>query len=162
MSEIEDQDNVDRELFKNVEKLRELRIAHRDLDEVIARLPRGYETVLGVWLRGGVDLSVGEWQRLALARTYLRRASVLLLDEPTSAMDPWAEAEWLERLRAVARGRTTIIVTHRLSTAMHADVIHVIHDGRVAESGSHQQLLARGGRYAALWIGRAPVAEVLV
>jgi ATP-binding cassette subfamily B protein len=116
----------------------------------IQRLPRGYETVLGKWF-GGAELSVGEWQRLALARAFLRRSALLVLDEPTSAMDSWAEADWLARFRALAAGRTAIVITHRFTTALHADVIHVMGQGRVLESGTHAELLARGGRYAQSW-----------
>ena len=120
-------------------------------DGVIERLPNGYETLLGRWFAGGTDLSVGEWQRIALARAFSRRASVLILDEPTSAMDSWAEADWLARLRNLAVGHTTLIITHRFTTAMHADVIHVMDEGGIVESGSHQSLLGLGGRYARSW-----------
>ena len=119
--------------------------------EAISRLPDGYDSVLGKGLGVGTELSVGEWQRIALARALLRPAPILLLDEPTSAMDTWAEADWMERLRQSAQGRTTIIITHRLSTAMRADTIFVIERGRVAESGSHEGLLAAGGLYTAAW-----------
>jgi ATP-binding cassette subfamily B protein len=118
------------------------------------RLARGYETVLGRWFEGGVDLSAGEWQRIALARAILRGAPVIVLDEPTSALDPWTEAGWLGRFRGVAAGRTTIVITHRFSTAMHADVIFVMHEGRVEELGTHEELVARGGRYAASWLAQ--------
>jgi ATP-binding cassette subfamily B protein len=105
-------------------------------------------------------LSGGEWQRLALARAFLRNAPILLLDEPTSAMDPWAEAGWFDRFRAAAAGRTTIIITHRFTTAMEADVIHVMQAGRIVESGCHRNLLALEGRYASSWArqvrGRIP------
>jgi ATP-binding cassette subfamily B protein len=117
----------------------------------IRRLPNGYENLLGHWFEKGVELSVGEWQRLALARAFVRQAPILILDEPTSAMDPWAEADWLRRFRELAAGRTALLITHRFSTAMLADQIHVMEDGRVLESGSHQELLVRGGRYAAGW-----------
>ncbi len=115
----------------------------------IRRLPKGYENLLGHWFDKGVELSVGEWQRLALARAFLRDAPIVILDEPTSAMDPWAEADWLRRFRELASGRTALLITHRFTTAMVADEIHVIEDGRVLESGSHQQLIAQRGRYAA-------------
>ena len=84
-------------------------------------------------------------------RAFLRDAPILLLDEPTSAMDSWAEADWFERFRAAAAGRTTIIITHRFTTAMQADVIHVLENGQIVESGSHQQLLQLRGRYAYSW-----------
>ncbi len=119
--------------------------------ETIAHLPKQYDNLLGKWFVDGTELSVGEWQRIALARALVRQAPIVVLDEPTSAMDPWAEVAWLERFRSVAAGRTTIIITHRLTTAMHADAIHVMADGRILESGRHQELLVRGGRYAQAW-----------
>ncbi|MFO1421379.1 MAG: ABC transporter ATP-binding protein [Candidatus Competibacteraceae bacterium] len=124
----------------------------------IQRLPQGYETVLGKWF-GGAELSVGEWQRLALARAFLRRSALLILDEPTSAMDSWAEADWLARFRALAAGRTAVVITHRFTTALHADVIHVMGQGRVLESGSHAELLELGGRYAQSWAQQWREAE---
>jgi ATP-binding cassette, subfamily B, bacterial len=120
-------------------------------EALIARLPHGYDTLLGRWFAGGVELSVGEWQRIALARAFLRRAPVIILDEPTSAMDSWAEADWLQRFRSLAAGRTAIVVTHRFTTAMQADVIHVMDNGRVIESGCHSELLRQEGAYAQSW-----------
>ena len=120
-------------------------------DEAVARLPRGYDSLLGRMFAEGAELSTGEWQRLALARAFLRRAPLIVLDEPTSAMDPWAEAEWLKRFRDLAKGRTALIITHRFTTAMFADLIHVMEAGRITESGSHTELLALGGRYAGGW-----------
>ena len=120
-------------------------------EELIARLPLGYETPLGKWFSGGVELSTGEWQRIALARAFMRRAPVILLDEPTSAMDSWAEGDWLRRFRSLAQGRTAIIVTHRFTTAMQADVIYVMKDGRISEFGSHARLLEMDGAYAQSW-----------
>src|SRR5260221_1942305 len=120
-------------------------------EALIARLPAGYETLLGKWFAGGVELSVGEWQSLALARAFLRPSPVIVLDEPTSAMDSWAEADWLRRFRTLAAGRTALIVTHRFTTAMQADVIHVMDSGRIVESGSHSSLVDRDGRYAHSW-----------
>ena len=122
-------------------------------EDVIARLPQGLDSMLGRWFAEGAELSVGEWQRLALARAFLRRAPILILDEPTSAMDPWAEADWLARFRKLAAGRTVLIITHRFSTARFADVIHVMNAGRIVESGTHKQLLQAGGRYAQGWAG---------
>ena len=120
-------------------------------DEIVARLPNEEQTLLGRWFAGGTELSVGEWQRIALARAFLRHAPIIILDEPTSALDPWAEADWLERFRELAVGRTAIIITHRFTTAMHADVIHVMDRGRIVESGSHHRLLEQSGLYAESW-----------
>ena len=120
-------------------------------DGPISRLPEGYNTLLGKWFEGGTDLSVGEWQRLALARAFLRQAPLIVLDEPTSSMDPWAEADWLGRFRRMATGKTAILITHRFTTAAHADIIHVMQDGQIIESGSHTELLAIGGLYAQSW-----------
>jgi len=119
--------------------------------EIVSRLANREQTQLGRWFPGGTELSVGEWQRIALARAFLRRAPIIILDEPTSALDPWAEADWLERFRKLAYGRTSIIITHRFTTAMHADVIHVMDRGRIVESGSHQRLLDQNGLYAESW-----------
>jgi ATP-binding cassette subfamily B protein len=113
-------------------------------DGFIRRLPKGYASLLGKSFTDGTELSVGEWQRIALARAFLREAPILILDEPTSAMDPWAEAEWLERFDVLRAGRTAILITHRLTTAMRADVIHVMSDGRIVESGSHEQFTPAG------------------
>ena len=120
-------------------------------EEIVVRLPQQEQTLLGRWFAGGTELSVGEWQRIALARAFLRRAPIIILDEPTSALDPWAESDWLERFRKLATGRTSIIITHRFTTAMHADVIHVMDRGRIVESGSHQRLLEQSGLYAESW-----------
>jgi ATP-binding cassette subfamily B protein len=120
-------------------------------DALIDRLPEGYETLLGKWFAGGVELSIGEWQRLALARAFLRHAPLIVLDEPTSAMDSWAEAEWMQRFRALAAHRTAILITHRFTTAMQADVIHVMDGGAIVESGSHDALVALDGLYAQSW-----------
>ncbi len=119
--------------------------------EFIAALPKGYDNMLGRWFESGAELSAGEWQKIGLARALLRRAPILLLDEPTSAMDPWAEAVWLAQFRRLVEGHTTVIITHRLTTAMGADIIHVMADGRIVESGTHNQLLSRDGRYAESW-----------
>ena len=122
-------------------------------DEVAARLRHGYETRLGAGFAGGAELSGGEWRRVALARALVRPAQVVVLDEPTSEMDPWAEAAWGGGCAALAAGRTLLVVTHRTAIARCADLIHVLEAGQVVESGSHAELVANGGRYAALWTG---------
>jgi len=119
--------------------------------EIAERLPEGYDTLLGKWFVYGTQLSSGEWQRVALARAFLREAPVIVLDEPTSHMDSWAEAEWLERFGALSQDRTTVIVTHRFTVAFRADVIHVMDEGRIVESGSPEELLAGDGPFATSW-----------
>ncbi|NJN31122.1 MAG: ABC transporter ATP-binding protein [Synechococcales cyanobacterium RM1_1_8] len=114
-------------------------------------LPAGYHTQLGKWFPDGVDLSGGQWQRLALARAFYRQSPFIILDEPTSAMDPWAERDWLDRFRAMAAGKTALVITHRFTLAMRADIIHVMRAGEIVESGSHHELLAMDGLYAESW-----------
>jgi ATP-binding cassette subfamily B protein len=120
-------------------------------ESVIARLPRGYETFLGKYMEDGENISVGEWQKVALARAFLRDAQVLVLDEPTSALDPAAEAEVFARFRQLIGGRAAVVISHRLSTVRLADRIYVFEDGRVVESGSHDTLMRESGRYAHLF-----------
>lgn len=119
--------------------------------EVVARLPNGYDTQLGKWFINGTELSRGEWQRLALARAFLRQGQILILDEPTSSLDVWSEADWFDRFRRLAAGRTSIVITHRLLIAKRADLIHVLAEGDVVESGTHEELLTAGGLYAKSW-----------
>lgn len=127
-------------------------------DKIIQNLPRGYQTILGKWF-GGAELSGGEWQRLALARAFLRQAPVIILDEPTSAMDSWAEIDWFKRFRQLAKGKTSVVITHRFTTAMQADIIHVMQDGEIIESGSHHELLSINGFYAKSWSAQMREAE---
>ena len=123
-------------------------------EQLIQKLANGRNTMLGTWFSNGAELSVGEWQRLALARALIRPAPILLLDEPTAAMDSWSESEWGNHLREMAEGRTVIVITHRLTTAMHADAIHIMDEGRIVESGSHRELLERDGPYRKAWDGQ--------
>lgn len=119
--------------------------------EFIDRLPQGYGTLLGKLFPQGAQLSGGEWQRLALARAFFRQGQVLVLDEPTSMMDLWSELDWFERFRQLAQGRTSLLITHRFLTAMRADLIFVMDQGEIVESGTHAELLARNGLYAQAW-----------
>ncbi len=121
-------------------------------DEFIETLPGGYRTQLGKWFKDGRELSGGQWQKIALSRAFMRtRADVLVLDEPTAAMDAQAEAEVFEHFRQLARGRITILISHRFSTVRMADRIAVLDRGQMVEYGSHEELMRANGRYAHLF-----------
>jgi len=111
----------------------------------------GLDTMLSQQYVGGRNLSVGQWQRLAVARAFYRDRPIMVLDEPTSAMDARAEADLFARLRVLWSTRTVVVVSHRFSTVRHADLIVVLHDGRVEQQGSHDDLMAQGGRYRELY-----------
>jgi ATP-binding cassette subfamily B protein len=117
----------------------------------LERLPEGYETVLGKEFTGGYDLSLGQWQRIALARAFFREARLLVLDEPTASLDARSEHELFEYVQALAHGRSVLLISHRFSTVKSADRIYVLHDGEIVEEGSHDELVARAGRYAELF-----------
>jgi ATP-binding cassette subfamily B protein len=126
--------------------------AHKSLaDEVVDRLPRHYDQLLGRRFEGGVDLSGGEWQKIALARAYLRDAQVLILDEPTASLDARSESEVFQRFAELTEGKMALLISHRFSTVRMADRIVVLDGGRIAEQGNHEQLMAVGGRYSSMF-----------
>ena len=120
-------------------------------DEVVERLEGGYDQMVGRRFKGGVELSGGEWQKVAIARAYMRDAGLLILDEPTAALDARAEFEVFQRFKGLSDGRTAVLISHRFSSVRMADRIVVIGGGRVLEEGTHPALLARGARYAELF-----------
>jgi ATP-binding cassette subfamily B protein len=141
----------DEQQFEDEARWREAAAKGR-ADAFIEQLPQGYGTQLGKWFRDGRELSGGQWQKVALSRAFMRtRADVLVLDEPTAAMDAQAEAEVFEHFRQLAKERITILISHRFSTVRMADQIAVIDHGRLVELGRHDALMQQAGRYAELF-----------
>jgi ATP-binding cassette subfamily B protein len=120
-------------------------------DEFLSRLPRKYETVLSRLFEGGRELSVGQWQRIALARALFREAPLVIMDEPTAALDPIAEHDLFSHIRELARGRSVLLISHRFSSVRSADRIYVLSQGEVVEEGTHDELMAEEGRYARMF-----------
>jgi ATP-binding cassette subfamily B protein len=139
---IEDQDNIFRVRSAAQKSLAE---------DVVRKLPKGFDQVLGRRFEGGVDLSGGEWQKIALGRAYLRDAQVLILDEPTAALDAKSEHEVFERFAELTKGKMALLISHRFSTVKMADRILVLESGRIAEEGHHNELLQSKGRYAEMF-----------
>nr|WP_232230387.1 ABC transporter ATP-binding protein [Halomonas sp. 1513] len=141
----------DTHAFEDQERWQEA-ARHGMADDFIARMASGYQTQLGRWFKGGQELSGGQWQKIALSRAYMREnADILVLDEPTAAMDAAAEAEIFARFREHGRDKMTILISHRFSTVRSAEQILVIDRGEIIERGTHDQLLAADGRYATLF-----------
>ena len=129
--------------------------------EAITGLRHGYDTILGKWFDEGEELSVGEWQKIALARAFVRDAQILVFDEPTSALDPQAEWDVFQHIKELAGGgRAVVLISHRFSTVRTADRIHIFDQGRIIESGTHEELVALGGRYAEMYEVQARAYKV--
>ena len=120
-------------------------------DTVVSQLSDGYETLLGRHFDGGTDLSGGEWQKIAISRAFMRDAEILILDEPTAALDAESEYALFQHFKMLTQGVTTLLISHRFSTVRMADRILVIDEGKILEEGTHEQLMNKGGRYATLY-----------
>lgn len=126
--------------------------AHKSgADKVIQSFPRGYETMLGRFFSQGAELSIGQWQKIALARAFYREAEIVILDEPASSLDALAEAEIFSRFQRIIEGKTAILISHRFSTIMMADNIYVLKEGKIIEEGNHHQLLSKDGLYSEMF-----------
>ena len=118
---------------------------------MIGRLGDGYNTILSNWFKDGAELSAGEWQKMALARVFYKKSHIIVLDEPTSFLDPRSEQRFFRKLREFGKDSVTLLISHRGSTVRLADMIYVMDNGRMVESGTHQDLLKAGGKYAFLF-----------
>jgi ATP-binding cassette subfamily B protein len=135
----------------NLEKAKEAASA-AGIAELFERLPLGYETLLGTLFKSGEELSIGQWQKIAIARAFYRDSPILFMDEPSSALDVDSEKQLLGSLRTLAKNKTVVIISHRLSTVQWADILYVLDRGSVVESGSHDELMAKQGKYYAMYL----------
>jgi ATP-binding cassette subfamily B protein len=151
--EMRARDNIAVGRIELIDDTESIRLAARKsvAEPVINRLPQGFEQMLGRRFEGGIDLSGGEWQKIALARAYLRDAQVLVLDEPTASLDARSEYEVFQRFAELTAGKIALLISHRFSTVRMADRILVLENGRIAEEGSHDKLIALGGRYCGMF-----------
>jgi ATP-binding cassette subfamily B protein len=124
---------------------------HAGADKFIQQWPEGYDALMGPIFEGGRDLSVGQWQRMALARAFFRDAPLVILDEPTASLDARAEADLFEKIRSLFKGRSVLLISHRFSSVRSADRIYVMNEGEVIEHGSHEDLMKAGGLYSELF-----------
>jgi ATP-binding cassette subfamily B protein len=145
---INSKENIDSNAGKGKTMTVEEAVNLAGAESIIEKLPEGYDTILGREFCSGTDLSTGEWQRMALARAFIANNPILLLDEPTPAMDAWAEREWIKRFKDLAAGKTSIVITHRFSTAMYADRIFVVGEGKIIEDGTHEELMSSDTAYS--------------
>ncbi len=143
--------NIQSSVDQDVEQAARRSGAH----DVIEQLPKGYDTILGKLFEQGEELSIGQWQKVALARAFLRNSQLIILDEPTSAMDPMAEYEVFQRFRELTRDQMAVLISHRLSTVRMADRIYLMDNGHIAEAGTHAELVELNGRYARLFESQA-------
>jgi ABC-type multidrug transport system ATPase subunit len=129
---------------------------HAGAHQFLTSLPGGYDTILGPEFSGGNDLSIGQWQRIALARAFFRDAPFIILDEPTAALDARAEHDLFQAISTLCHGRSVLLISHRFSSVRTADRIYVLHHGHVVQHGTHDQLMAAGGLYADLSPSKPP------
>jgi ATP-binding cassette, subfamily B, bacterial len=146
-------DNIGLGRYEAIRDLEAIKRAayHADADRFVTALRAGYETMLGPEFLGGTDLSIGQWQRMALARAFFRDAPFVILDEPTAALDPRAEHDLFARIRALLSDRTVLLISHRFSSVRSADRIYVLDQGMVVEHGTHEERTTREGVYAELF-----------
>ncbi len=134
----------------NIKRIKEA-ARQTDVDKKIEDFPSGYDTILGRWFKGGEELSIGQWQMVAISRAFFRDAEIVVLDEPSSALDPKTETAIFSKLKRLIKGRSALVISHRYSTVRMADKILVLHNGQIIEQGSHEELIKQNGKYSELY-----------